>query len=46
MAAGKRPTDAHPPAFATFEEGYRANVVVEAILESAAQGSAWTKVTY
>jgi len=35
IAAGKKPGDAHPPAFATFEDGYRANVVVEAILESA-----------
>ena len=46
IAAGKKPGDAHPPAFATFEDGYRANVVVEAILESAKKGSVWTKVTY
>ncbi len=46
IEAGKKPTDAHPPAFATFEDGYRANCVVEAILESAANGSAWTKVSY
>jgi predicted dehydrogenase len=46
IAAGKKPTDARPPAFATFEDGYRANVIVEAILESAAKGSAWTKVNY
>ena len=46
IAAGKKATDAHPPAFATFEDGYRANVIVEAILESAAQGSVWTKVNY
>ena len=26
IAAGKKPGDAHPPAFATFEDGYRANV--------------------
>ena len=32
--------------FATFEDGYRANVIVEAILESAAKGSVWTKVNY
>ncbi len=44
IAAGRKPTDAHPPAFATFEDGYRANCIVEAILESAAKGSAWTKV--
>ena len=46
IAAGKKPSDAHPPAFATFEDGYRANCVVEAILESAKKGSVWTKVTY
>lgn len=46
IEAGKKPTDAHPPAFATFEDGYRANCIVEAILESAASGSAWTKVSY
>jgi predicted dehydrogenase len=46
IAAGRKATDAHPPAFATFEDGYRANVIVEAILESAAKGSVWTKVNY
>jgi hypothetical protein len=46
IAAGKKPSDAHPPAFATFEDGYRANVIVEAILESAAKGSVWMKVNY
>ena len=46
IAAGKKPADAHPPAFATFEDGYRANCVVEAILESAKNGSVWTKVKY
>jgi hypothetical protein len=45
-AAGHQPGDAHPPAFATFEDGYRANVIVEAILESAAKGSVWTPVNY
>jgi hypothetical protein len=34
------------PAFATFEDGYRANCIVEAILESAKKGSVWTKVSY
>ena len=34
------------PAVATFEDGYRANCIVEAILESAKQGSRWTKVQY
>jgi predicted dehydrogenase len=46
IAAGKKANEARPPAFATFEDGYRANVIVEAILESAAKGSAWTKVNY
>src|SRR5690606_26390340 len=32
---GKKPTDPHPPAFATFEDGYRANAIVDAILKSA-----------
>ena len=45
IAAGKSAKDAHPPAFATFEDGYRANCVVEAILKSAKAG-AWTKVDY
>lgn len=46
IAAGKSPRDPHPPAFATFEDGYRANAIVEAILASAKAGSVWTKVTY
>jgi predicted dehydrogenase len=45
IAAGKSPRDPHPPSFATFEDGYRANCVVEAILKSAKAG-AWTKVDY
>jgi predicted dehydrogenase len=46
IAEGRKPTDPHPPAFATFEDGYRANCIVEAILQSASKGSAWTKVEY
>jgi predicted dehydrogenase len=46
IAEGKKPDAAHPPAFATFEDGFRANAVVEAILQSAAKGSAWTEVKY
>jgi predicted dehydrogenase len=45
IAEGRKPDDAHPPAFATFEDGYRANCIVEAILESAKK-SVWTKVNY
>ena len=36
----------HPEIFATFEDGYRANCIIEAILESAKQGGVWTKVEY
>jgi predicted dehydrogenase len=46
ILAGKKPSDAHPPAFATFEDGYRANAIVEAILDSAKKGGVWTKVDY
>jgi predicted dehydrogenase len=46
IADGKKPGDPHPPAFATFEDGYRANCIVEAILDSAKKGSVWTKVNY
>jgi len=46
IADGRKPTEAHPPAFATFEDGYRANCVVEAILASANTGGVWTKVNY
>jgi predicted dehydrogenase len=47
IAEGKHPGGAdRPPAFATFEDGYRANCIVEAILTSAKKGSVWTKVSY
>jgi predicted dehydrogenase len=46
IAEGRKPSDPHPPAFATFEDGYRANCIVEAILQSAQKGSAWTRVDY
>jgi predicted dehydrogenase len=46
IAEGKKPDAAHPPAFATFEDGYRANCVVEGILESAGKGGVWTKIDY
>jgi predicted dehydrogenase len=46
IASGKKASDPHPPAFATFEDGYRANCVVESILQSAHQGGVWTKVSY
>ena len=46
IAAGKKPTDPLPPAFATFEDGYRANAIVDAILQSSRDGGVWTKVAY
>ncbi|MEO7192772.1 MAG: Gfo/Idh/MocA family oxidoreductase [Vicinamibacterales bacterium] len=46
IASGKKPTDPLPPTFATFEDGYRANAIVDAILESGRAGGVWTKVTY
>jgi predicted dehydrogenase len=36
----------HAEIFATFEDGYRANCIIEAILESAKQGGVWTRVEY
>ena len=41
MAAGP-PYPALSPMVATFEDGFRANRIVDAILESAADGGAWT----
>ena len=43
IAAGK-PYRPLPPTVATFEDGYRANRIVEAILESANNGGVWTEV--
>jgi len=34
------------PAFATFEDGYNANCVVDAVLESHQRGAIWTRVAY
>jgi predicted dehydrogenase len=45
ISAGKKASDAHPPAFATFEDGYRANAIIEAVIDSA-KNSAWTPVKY
>jgi predicted dehydrogenase len=45
IAAGKSPSAERPPAFATFEDGYRATCIVDAILASAREGGAWTKVS-
>jgi predicted dehydrogenase len=46
IASGKSSADPRPPAYASFEDGYRANVIVEAILDSARAGAVWTKVNY
>jgi predicted dehydrogenase len=43
IAAGQ-PYAPLPPTVATFEDGYRANAIVEAILESAHKGGVWTEV--
>src|SRR5262245_6291559 len=44
IAAGHAPADAKPPAFATFEDGYHAACVVDAILDSHRRGGVWTGV--
>ncbi len=44
IASGKGPNDQRPPAFATFEDGYRINRIVDAILASSAAGGVWTPV--
>ncbi|HAK56803.1 MAG TPA: dehydrogenase [Acidobacteria bacterium] len=46
IADGKGPNDPHPPAFATFDDGYRANRIVHAILASSGAGGVWTDVRY
>jgi predicted dehydrogenase len=38
------PYAALPPIVATFEDGFRASRIVDAILESAADGGAWTRL--
>jgi predicted dehydrogenase len=46
IASEQTPDTARPAAFATFDDGYRAHCIVEAILESAKQGGVWTAVPY
>src|SRR5438093_1751531 len=43
ITSGKAAGDRKPPAFATFEDGYRAAAIVDAILESHRRGGVWTK---
>jgi predicted dehydrogenase len=44
IATGNAASGATTPAFATFEDGYRATCIVDAILESHQRGGAWTNV--
>jgi predicted dehydrogenase len=44
IAAGARSSDRHPPAFASFEDGYHAACVVDAVLASHRRGALWTAV--
>jgi predicted dehydrogenase len=44
IADGRSPADPKPPAFATFEDGYHAACVVDAILDSHRRGGVWTGV--
>jgi predicted dehydrogenase len=46
ITTGQKPDPDTPQIFATFEDGYRSNCIVEAILDSAKQGGVWTKVAY
>jgi predicted dehydrogenase len=46
IADGRDPAGPRPPAIATFEDGFRANCIVDAILESSAAGGKWTAVEY
>ena len=46
ITTGQKPDPDTPQIFATFEDGYRSNCIVEAILDSAKQGGVWTTVAY
>lgn len=46
IASGLPADEAKPPAFATFDDGYRAACIVDAILKSHADGGVWTGVRY
>jgi predicted dehydrogenase len=41
---GKTPGDSLSPIIATFEDGYRSNCIIDAILDSAKAGGVWTEV--
>jgi len=44
IADGRTMSELRPPAFATFEDGYHAACIVDAVLESHRRGGAWTAV--
>jgi predicted dehydrogenase len=44
IADGRCPGDPRPPAFATFEDGYRVACLVDAVLDSHKAGGAWARV--
>jgi predicted dehydrogenase len=46
IAEGRDPRDADGIDFPTFEDGYRANCIAEAILESSRAGGVWMSVRY
>jgi predicted dehydrogenase len=46
IVANRGMSGAIPPAVATFDDGYRANCVVDALLESHRQGGKWNAVSY
>ena len=46
IASGRTADEPKPPAFATFDDGYHATCVVDAILKSHADGGVWTGVRY
>ena len=46
IASGRGSGEDKPPAFATFDDGYRAACVVDAILKSHTDGGVWTDVRY
>jgi len=44
IADGRTMSELRPPAFATFEDGYHAACIVDAVQESHRRGGAWTAV--
>jgi len=46
IASGQKPDGTKPPAFATFDDGYRSACIVDAIIDSDGRGGVWTDVRY